>query len=581
MDEKALRELSERYVDFLASGPEVHSVCFTSNTGRRHFRHRLAAVAATVEELREELSTFVQERESPRLFTGELHGETPSSVAFLFTGQGSQYTGMGRELYETQPVFRAVLDQCASILGPHLEKPLLDVLYAPEFAELLHETAYTQPALFAVEYALAKLWESWGIRPSAVLGHSVGEYVAACVAGVFRLEDGLELVAMRGRLMQALPGGGGMVAVFAEEERVRAALAGAGGEVCVAAVNGPQHTVVSGRSERLEAVLAPLAAEGIRLEKLTVSHAFHSALMEPMLAEFRRAAAQVAFRRPEIPIVSNVTGEFASAAIASAEYWVEHVLRPVQFAAGMRRLGGGDYGALLEIGPHPVLLGMGQQCVTENGNGRLWLASLRRGVPEWRQMLLSLGRLYVAGASVNWEGFDEPYAPSRITQPTYPFQRKLHWVEEPEDEEGHGVVPGIIEEDSKVHPLLGRRIHLAGSRELRFEARIGRAQPAFLEHHRLFDKVVLPMTAYLEAALAAGEVALRTRRLVLEEVVIHKALVLPQTTETVLQTVLVPDTARGLPVRNLQSGERRFLDAARGRSCVGRERIRGHSSMAR
>jgi myxalamid-type polyketide synthase MxaB len=543
MDEKALRELSERYVDFLASGLEVDSVCFTSNTGRRHFKRRLAAVATTVEELREELSTFVQERESPGLFTGELHGETPPRVAFLFTGQGSQYPGMGRELYETQPVFRAVLEQCASILAPLLEKPLLDVLYAPEFAGLLQETAYTQPALFAVEYALAKLWESWGIRPTAVLGHSVGEYVAACLAGVFRLEDGLELVAMRGRLMQALPAGGGMVAVFAEEERVRAALAGAGGELCVAAVNGPQHTVVSGRSERLEAVLAPLAAEGIRLEKLTVSHAFHSSLMEPMLSEFRRAAAHIEFRRPEIPIVSNVTGEFADTVIASAKYWVEHVLRPVQFAAGMRRLGGGDYDALLEIGPHPVLLGMGQQCVTENGNGRLWLTSLRRGVPEWRQMLHSLGRLYVAGAGVSWEGFDEPYAPSRITQPTYPFQRKLHWVEEPEEEESYGVVPGTIKEDSKVHPLLGHRICLAGSRELRFQSRIGREQPAFLHDHQLFDKVVLPMAAYLEAALAAGEAALGTRRLVLEEVVIHKALVLPETTETVLQTVLVPDTA--------------------------------------
>jgi acyl transferase domain-containing protein len=543
LEAKPLRELAGRYSDFLASGPEVHSVCFTSNTGRRHFRHRLAVVATTVAELREELSTFVQERESPGLFTGELHGETPSGVAFLFTGQGSQYAEMGRELYETQPVFRAVLDQCASILGPLLEKSLLDVLYAPEFAGLVHETAYTQPGLFAVEYALAKLWESWGIRPTAVLGHSVGEYVAACVAGVFSLEEGLELVAVRGRLMQALPSGGGMVAVFAEEERVRAALAGAGGEVGVAAVNGPQHTVVSGRSEKLEAALGPLAAEGVRLEKLKVSHAFHSPLMEPMLGEFRRRLDRVEFRRPEIPLISNVTGEFASAAIASAEYWVEHVLRPVQFAAGMRRLGGGDYGALLEIGPHPVLLGMGQQCVTENGNGRLWLASLRRGVPEWRQMLLSLGRLYVAGAEVNWEGFDKPYEPRRITQPTYPFQRKLHWVEEPEEEAGHGVVPGIIEEDSKVHPLLGRRIGLAGSRELRFQARIGRAQPAFLEHHRLFDKVVLPMTAYLEAALAAGEVALGTRRLVLEEVVIHKALILPETVETVLQTVLAPDTA--------------------------------------
>jgi acyl transferase domain-containing protein len=363
------------------------------------------------------------------------------------------------------------------------------------------------------------------------------------VAGVFGLEDGLKLVAARGRLMQALPDGGGMVAVFVEEERVRAALSAAGPAVGVAAVNGPQHTVVSGRNESLEAALAPLAAEGIRLEKLKVSHAFHSSLMKPILGEFRCALARIEFRRPEIPLISNLTGEFAGADVATADYWVEHMLRPVQFAAGMGTLASEDHGALLEIGPHPVLLGMGQQCVTENGNGRLWLASLRRGVPEWRQMLLSLGRLYVAGAGVNWEAFDEPYSPSRITQPNYPFQRKLHWVEEPEDEEGHGVVPGIIEEDSKIHPLLGRRICLAGSRELRFQSRIGREQPAFLDDHQLFHKVVLPMSAYLETALAAGEVAFRTRRLVLEEVVIHKALVLPQTTETVLQTVLVPDTA--------------------------------------
>ncbi|MGA7926494.1 MAG: SDR family NAD(P)-dependent oxidoreductase, partial [Candidatus Sulfotelmatobacter sp.] len=233
------------------------------------------------------------------------------------------------------------------------------------------------------------------------------------------------------------------------------------------------------------------------------------------------------------------------AGIATAEYWVEHVLRPVQFAGGMRRLVGGECGALLEVGPHPVLLGMGRQSVTENKNvtdEKLWLASLRRGVPEWRQMLLSLGRLYVAGADVNWQAFDEPYQPRRITQPTYPFQRKHYWVEEPEDEKGPGMVPGVLEEDKNAHPLLGRRIPLAGSRELRFQAHIGRAQPAFLEHHRLFDKVVLPMTAYLEAALAAGEVALGTQRLVLEDVVIHHALILPEV-ETVLQTVLAPDTA--------------------------------------
>jgi len=198
LEAKPLRELARRYSDCLGSESELDSVCFTSNTGRRHFKQRLAAVVTSAAELQKELAAFVEGKESANVLTGEVLGDAAPKVAFLFTGQGSQYAGMGRELYESQPVFRAVLEQGASILAPLLEKPLLEVLYGSDSGELLHKTTYTQPALFAVEYALAKLWESWGIRPSALLGHSVGEYVAACVAGVFGLEDGLKLVAARG-----------------------------------------------------------------------------------------------------------------------------------------------------------------------------------------------------------------------------------------------------------------------------------------------------------------------------------------------------------------------------------------------
>jgi acyl transferase domain-containing protein/acyl carrier protein len=535
--EAALKDLTMAYERFLAVCPEEDfaNACNGANTGRTHFKYRTSLVATSAAEGSRILTELRSGRMMPGVCTGKAAGTSPR-VAFLFTGQGSQYAGMGRQLYETEPTFRTALQQCASILAPLLEKPLLEVLYASDSEGLLHQTACTQPALFAVEYALAKLWESWGIRPAALLGHSIGEYVAACLAGVFRLEDGLELVAVRGRLMQALPAGGGMVAVFAEHERVRTALAGAGDEVCVAAVNGPQHTVVSGRQEKLEAALAPLAAEGVRLEKLNVSHAFHSPLMEPMLPEFRRAAARIQFRQPEIPVISNITGEVAGVAIASPDYWTEHILRPVQFDAGMRRISSSGCRALLEIGPHPVLLAMGRQCVAEDG--KLWLESLRRGLPEWRQMLLSLGRLYTAGATVNWEGFDVSYEPRRVTQPTYPFQRKLHWVNEPE---GNEEFPGIFEE-GKLHPLLGRRIRLAGSQDVRFQARIGRMRPGFLDHHQVFDNFVVPMTAYLEAALAAGEAALGTQRMVLEDVVIQRALILPESSEAILQTVLVPDT---------------------------------------
>jgi myxalamid-type polyketide synthase MxaB len=534
-DDKALTELAAKYVDFLASGPDPHAACFTANTGRRQFARRLAIVGATAEELRNSTASFVEQRNKPGVFTGHARPDDPLRVAFLFTGQGAQYAGMAKELYRTQPVFREALDRCAAVVRPLLERPLLDVLYgANQDHGLLDQTAYTQPALFSIEWALAQLWESWGVRPSVVLGHSIGELAAACVAGVFSLEDGLQLAATRGRLMQALPAGGGMRAVMAEPDRVRGVLAPFAGQVVVAAENGPRHTVISGPNHILDEALSPLASEGVAIEKLRVSHAFHSPLMEPMLAEFRRVAARVAFRPAKIPVISNLTGALAGAEIGTAQYWAEHILRPVRFAAGIQTLLARQCGALLEVGPHPVLLTMGRQCGVAAGD--LPLASLRRGQSEWRQMLMSLGALYAAGADVDWDGFDAPYRPRRITQPTYPFQRSEHWFDEPdtvEAEEASG--------SGTMHPLLGRQMSLAGSSELRFEARISQTQPAFLHHHRVFGRTVAPMTAYLETALAAGAAALGTRRLALADVVIHQPLTLPKDASVALQTVLSPD----------------------------------------
>ncbi len=530
---QALRELAERYVDFLASEPDVASACFTSNTGRRHFDHRLAAVGGGAAQLRERLSAFVAAPESGAgLAAAEVSSAAAPRVAFLLTGQGAQYQGMGRELYRTQPTFRRTLDRCAEILRPRLERDLLEVLYpASGKSPLLHQTAYTQPALFALEVSLAELWKSWGIRPQALLGHSAGEYAAACLAGVFSLEDGLELIAARARLMQALPRGGGMAAVFAGEERIRAAIANRAGEISVAAVNGPRHTVISGPAEALSEALAPLAAGGVRVEKLKVSHAFHSPAMRPMLEDYRRAATRVCYRPPEIPLISNVTGKALEGGMANADYWVSHVRQPVRFAAGVEALNRRGCTAFLEIGPHPVLLAMARQCLPEDAGP--WLPSLRRGRPDWQQLLAALGRLYADGAAVDWQGFDRDYPRRRITQPTYPFQRRRFWVDEPER------APRATAGDPG-HPLLGRRIRLAGSPEARFEARIDRHRPAFLDHHRVFGHAVLPAAAYVEMALAAGAAVQETGRLALEDLVIRSTLVLPEDGETVLQTVLAP-----------------------------------------
>ncbi|MBE9147948.1 alpha/beta fold hydrolase, partial [Coleofasciculus sp. LEGE 07092] len=426
--EKALRQLAGRYADFLASNPQVSlaDICFTANTGRSQFPHSLAVTAASTQQLQEHLTAFVAGKESP---VQQGQRKKRQKVTFLFTGQGSQYPQMGRQLYENQPLFREVLKQCDELLSPVLNHSLLSVLYPESNSNLLlHKTAYTQPALFALEYALAQLWQSWGIKPDAVIGHSVGEYVAACIAGVFSLEEGLKLIAARGRLMQALPQNGMMAAVFAPEARVREAIAPYKTKLAIAAINGAENTVISGLSEAVQTVLAQLASEDIVAKPLQVSHAFHSSLMEPMLDAFEKIAQGVEFKSPSIPFISNVTGQLlAPGEIPDASYWCRHLREPVQFAAGMQTLQQQGYPIFLEVGPHPVLLGMGRRCLPENTG--VWLPSLRKGQEDWQQLLESLGTLYVQGVSVNWTAFDQPYPRHRIPLPTYPFQRSRYWVE--------------------------------------------------------------------------------------------------------------------------------------------------------
>ncbi len=428
--EDALQQLASRFYIALRAHPSLNlaDVCFTANTGRSHFTHQLALVAESSAQVCDKLGALGAGQNPTGVFKGQVPESRPK-VAFLFTGQGSQYVGMGRQLYDTQPTFRQALERCDAILRPYLEQPLLSVLY-PASGENspLNQTAYTQPALFALEYALSELWRSWGITPTAVLGHSVGEYVAACVAGVFSLEDGLKLIAERSRLMQALPEGGEMAAVFASEDTVRAAVAPYSQKVAIAALNGPKNVVISGEGVAVQAVLQRLEAKGIEARPLTVSHAFHSPLMEPMLAAFEQRAAEVAYAEPHMQLISNVTGQLARGTeVGQADYWRRHVRQAVRFATGMQTLHAQGYELFVEIGPSPVLLGMGRGCLPEGAG--IWLPSLRRGQDDWQQLLQSLASLSVHGVEVDWSGFDGDYARRRLPLPTYPFQRGRYWVE--------------------------------------------------------------------------------------------------------------------------------------------------------
>jgi acyl transferase domain-containing protein len=422
--EAALHELAARFAEHLSRNPDLPlaDACYTASTGRTHFTQRLALTVDAHEPLHERLTAFATGQEIAGLARGQAGRPR---IAFLFTGQGAQYPGMARQLYTTRPVFRAALDRCADLLQPLLDRPLLDLLFAETAASdasPLHQTCYTQPALFAVEYALTELWRSWGIVPQALMGHSFGEYVAAVIAGVFSLEDGLRLIAARGQLMQQLPPGGAMAAILAPEARVRAAIEPYN-QLAIAAINGPKHTVISGVDRDVAAVVEALAASRVRARRLVVSHAAHSPLMEPMIDAFARVAARIRYAPPRVPIISNVTGRLADETIATPDYWVRHVLAPVQFAAGMMALHAEGYNTFIEIGPHPVLMGMGQSCLP--AGTAAWLPSLRRNCDDRQQILESLALLYVAGASVNWEAFHRGGQNQRLELPIYPVQHRL------------------------------------------------------------------------------------------------------------------------------------------------------------
>lgn len=535
----SLQKLAGKFRQFLDSHQDLvlADICHTVTAGRSHFNHRLAVTAGSLEQLKQRLDEFLAGKRNPSIRSAQVRLLGRPKVVFLFTGQGSQYVGMGREIYETCPIFRQTLDRCDELLRPYLPRPVLSVLYPDKFGlageeatSLIDETLYTQPALFAIEYALATLWQSWGIEPDYLLGHSVGEYVAACVAGVFSLEDGLKLIAHRARLMAELPRDGMMAVIFAGEEEVRRAIKELEADVAIAAANGPENTVLSGRASVVKRLIGDFQARGFGVHPLTVSHAFHSPLMDPILDRFEAVAKEVQFQAPSIPLFSNLTGRLLDT-VPDAHYWREHIRSPVLFEKEILSLSEERPDIWLEIGPAPVLLGMARRCLSH------WRGvagpSLRKGHNDWEVLLGTVAELYVAGAQIDWQAFDQSWTRRRIFLPTYPFDRSRYWFEAKSPARGTGQKSlGPV-----VHPLLGARIPSPVPHRI-YEARISARNPNYLQDHKVEGTPVFPATGFLEIGLAVARELFGKGNHRVENLMIHQALPLPEASSKLLQVTV-------------------------------------------
>ncbi|MFJ7416284.1 SDR family NAD(P)-dependent oxidoreductase [Streptomyces sp. NPDC098077] len=494
-NEAGLRAQAGRLRTWLVDRPEVQlsDVARALISSRAQLDVRGVAVGRDRDELCARLDELASGAESG---SGVVSGEVGSgSTAFLFTGQGAQRAGMGAGLYGAFPVFAEALDEVCGQFDPLLGCSLRELMFSG--GEELDRTAFTQPALFAFEVAVFRLVESFGVVPDVLLGHSVGELVAAYVAGVWSLEDACRLVAARGRLMGALPEGGAMLAVAASEAEVLEHL---GDGVSVAAVNGPSSVVVSGDEDPVAAVERYFSGRGVRTSRLRVSHAFHSALMEPMLAEFAAVAGSVTYREPSLPVVSNVSGELAGGELLDPAYWVRQVRGAVRFAPGVETLLGSGVRRFLELGPDAVLTAMTRQSLPEETHAVV-AAAARRDHDEAEQFVSLLAQAHTAGVSVEWTPLFAGRRRQHLDLPTYAFQHQRYWLEADLSATGDLSRAGLIPLE---HPVLTAAVRMAGRDEWLFTGRLSRRTHPWITDHSVLGSVLLPGTAFVEMALGAA-----------------------------------------------------------------------------
>jgi len=539
---ESLRNLSQLYAHWLKKNQDPANLFYTANTGRANFSHRLALMAKSTSHAITQLQAFALNENPESILSGQSVQNRTPKIAFLFTGQGSQYPQMGKELYETQPYFKKTLDYCDKIYHDLTGNSILEILFTEKReTDLIHQTEYAQPALFALEYSLDMLLRSWGIRPDFVMGHSLGEFSAACSSGLLSVEEGMRFVTQRGMLMGKLTAAGKMLVVFTTEQDVVRSIRKYHDRIAIAALNGPNHIVISGDENAIMEISEDFKAGKIRTLLLKTSHAFHSQMMSPIINDVADLAKSIRFGIAEVPIISNLLAKPVKEQMKISEYWVRQMMGPVRFNEGINHLEKQNIDIYIEIGPTPTLLSMGKNCIAE-GN-QLWIPTLRQGQSNLQTMFHLLGQLYIQGVKVDWRRFEQDYTCQLVSAPTYPFQRDRYWSGISENGNSNLMSSSVHSIKSGGHRLLGQRLHSPGfsKGEIVFESLIGANNPEFMKDHRIFQKAVLPASGYIELVLAAGKEVLKSESLYLKEIRFLKAMLLPEGSEIPVQFILYPE----------------------------------------
>ena len=532
---EALRDRARSIANHLRTKHDVavEDVAYTVATCREHLEYRLAVLGTRREELLSALQAFADGQNPAHVVAGRLRSNTAPRVAFVCSGQGAQWWGMGRELLSSLAIFRREIARCADEIKRHASWDLLEELTRDEANSRLGETEIAQPALLALQLALAAVWRSWGIEPHALVGHSVGEVAAAHLAGVLSFEDALMVICHRGRLMQRAMGLGKMAALEMREAEVEQLTGPYSDRISVAAVNSPTSTVVSGERTAIDEILKAAKAQGFRSKILPVDYAFHSAQMDPFRAEMARAVSELTVQAASVPIYSTVTGAQATDAEFDAAYWGRNIRQTVRFAAAVRSMLDAGIQTFVELSPHPVLSSMILECAEAVSRGVAIFPSLRQGYPEPIQMLRSLAGLFAAGANIDWIGV-YPEGGRVIPLPNYPWQRKRFWFEKSAAE----FRPTALASSAVAGtpwPRHGRRLHSPGIRGFVFELRLGPA--GLLQDHRVFDTVIMPAPMLIEMALSAAGEAFSEHPMTVRDLVLHRPLVLAEERERIVHLV--------------------------------------------